>query len=93
MIGALNWLERNGILIVTKCVGMSNRFTINLELVDQMVRDPSVCRTRAAAAPVRQTDYTRTADAPPPVREAHGTRAAAALRTTTTSNGHHHTNA
>lgn len=79
VIGALKWLEGNGVLIVSKDIGKNSRYTIIRERIEALTpakpvrephRHPSDRHTGADGTPVREADGTRQAAAPPPVREA-----------------------
>lgn len=82
VIEAMKWLEAMGYVTVEKSAGRQNRITVDLQTLanaPKAVRgtertaavrgaNQSAPRTGCTAEPVRQTDYTRPPDGPPPVR-------------------------
>lgn len=84
VIDAMNWLEQAGLVSIAKAIGKQNVWTLSLAKIEALLPRPrstnrgtddqSAARTGTPYAPVRQTDPTRTSDAPPPVRQTDYTR-------------------
>ena len=78
VIVAMRELAAQGLVAIEKATGRNNRCTLSLVEIELRSNDPCAVCTRVANARVRLTHSPHVADAPPPVRQANYTRAAAA---------------
>lgn len=64
VIAAMGQLAASGALLIERVSGKNNRCTLVLPFITAACADQCATRTRAVDEPVRETDYTRAADAP-----------------------------